>query len=355
MLDRNLDTPLYLQLASHIRDEIAGERLRPGDKLPSESELVERYGVGRVTVREALALLVNEGLLRKEQGRGAFVQAAQAGRLLRIDVLLNLSDRAFTPYYLESIEGVLRRSGASCVVHNTAGRDETAAERLQEIAQTGSSGVILRPGLREGAPEMALLAALRGLWERNLPVMLLDRALDGADCSFAAFDEKEAGRLAARHFAECGHQYLAMLGDDSRHDAFLRALGFEDYLLQHNYVAPVIEREEPNLGAQLQRMLRENPEITGLFCYSDEVAVRAVEALQARGLAVPSRISVVGCDDIALSSAVRPRLTTIVHPKAALAAQAAEALLKIVHNPALAPYHQVFSPSLIIRDSCSEI
>ena len=109
------------------------------------------------------------------------------------------------------------------------------------------------------------------------------------------------------------------------------------------------------LGNELQRILRENPEITGLFCYSDAVAARTVEALRARGLSVPARISVVGCDDAALASAVQPKLTTIVHPKAALGAQAAEALLKILHNPALAPYHQVFAPSLVIRDSCSEI
>ena len=182
-----------------------------------------------------------------------------------------------------------------------------------------------------------------------------DRALDDVDASFAVFDDKAAGSLAAQHFAECGHLYLAMIGDDARHDAFLRALGFEDYLLQHNYVAPVIENEAADLGAQLQRILRENPEITGLFCYSDAVAARAVEALRARGLSVPARISVVGCDDAALASAVQPKLTTIVHPKAALGAQAAEALLKILHNPALAPYHQVFAPSLVIRDSCSEI
>ena len=147
MLDRTLDTPLYLQLAALLREDIAAGRLRPGDKLPSESELVERYGVGRVTVREALALLVNEGLLRKLQGRGTFVRAAHAGQPLRIDVLLDLRERTFAPDYLESIEGVLRRYGATCVLHNTQGSDDTAASCIDEAAQAGASGVILRAGL----------------------------------------------------------------------------------------------------------------------------------------------------------------------------------------------------------------
>ena len=116
-----------------------------------------------------------------------------------------------------------------------------------------------------------------------------------------------------------------MIGDDARHDAFLRALGFEDYLLQHNYVAPVIENEAADLGAQLQRILRENPEITGLFCYSDAVAARAVEALRARGLSVPARISVVGGDAAARAAAVHPNRTTRGPPKAPQGAPGAEA------------------------------
>ena len=159
MLDRTLDTPLYLQLAALLREDIAAGRLRPGDKLPSESELVERYGVGRVTVREALALLVNEGLLRKLQGRGRCVRAAHAGQPLRIDVLLDLRERTFAPDYLESIEGVLRRYGATCVLHNTQGSDDTAASCIDEAAQAGASGVILRPGPAQDCPSPRLAAA----------------------------------------------------------------------------------------------------------------------------------------------------------------------------------------------------
>lgn len=355
MLDRNSDTPLYMQLAGLIRADIAQGALQPGDKLPSESEFVERYGIGRLTVREALALLVNEGLLTKMHGKGTFVRAAQPSQPLRVDVLLDLTDRFFVPFYLEGIERVLRKYGASCVVHNTAGSESTAAALLEEVAQAGASGVIFQPNPAHETPSPALLSAFSALSQRGIPLMFIDMAYEGVEASWAIFDEKQAGHLAAQHFAECGHQYLAMIGDDGRRDAFFRALGFEDYLIQHNYITPVIENEEKDVGAQLQRILRENPEITGVFCYNDVLASRAVKALNARGLTVPSRISIIGCDDILLASAITPRLTTIVHPKSSLSAQAAEALLKIIHNPALAPYHEVFPPTLVVRDSCSEV
>ncbi len=355
MLDRGSSTPLYMQLAELLRGRITSGALKPGDKLPSESELVERLEIGRLTVREALALLVNEGLLEKKHGKGTYVRAARPGRPLRIDVLLDLGDRFFTPFYLEGITRVLRKYGANCVLNNTRGSQTEIAERLMDAARAGAAGVLVQPPQEDQPLPEALRRAFAQLRGQRIPLMFLDNCYEGVEASCALFDEKQAGRLAAQHFAECGHQYLAMIGNDARRDAFFRALGFEDYFIQHGYVAPVVENEEEDLGAQLHRILRANPEITGLFCYNDGLAVRALEALRARGLRVPSRISVIGCDGIPLASAVTPHLTTVVHPKDALSAQAAETLLKIIHNPALAPCREFFPPSLSVGDSCSEI
>lgn len=72
-LDRTADTPLWQQLAKVLRDEIEAGRLLPDQALPSESELIDRYGVSRTVVREALAELVRAGLIYKVRARGSFV------------------------------------------------------------------------------------------------------------------------------------------------------------------------------------------------------------------------------------------------------------------------------------------
>lgn len=71
--------PLYAQLADAILDGITSGRLAPGDRVASEPELVRAYGVSRATAAKALAQLEQEGHVRREQGRGTFVEA---GRLL---------------------------------------------------------------------------------------------------------------------------------------------------------------------------------------------------------------------------------------------------------------------------------
>lgn len=65
--------PYYQQLYDHLYRNIVDGRWRPGDMLPSETELIERYHVSRVTVRQALALLVKDGLIYRRRGLGTFV------------------------------------------------------------------------------------------------------------------------------------------------------------------------------------------------------------------------------------------------------------------------------------------
>ena len=66
-------SPLWEQIADTLAKEIAAGRSRPGSQLPPEPELISRFGVGRHTVRQAMAELENRGLVRIEQGRGTFV------------------------------------------------------------------------------------------------------------------------------------------------------------------------------------------------------------------------------------------------------------------------------------------
>ena len=75
MINRTSGMPLYIQLADKIRQEIREGKINPGDKLMSESEMVKYYQIGRLTIREALSVLVNEGLLIKHHGKGTFCAA----------------------------------------------------------------------------------------------------------------------------------------------------------------------------------------------------------------------------------------------------------------------------------------
>src|SRR2546429_2371039 len=66
--------PAYQRIADELRAAIAGGSLRPGDKVPSERELAQRYGTAHMTIRQAVELLKEEGLVTTRRGVGSFVQ-----------------------------------------------------------------------------------------------------------------------------------------------------------------------------------------------------------------------------------------------------------------------------------------
>jgi len=72
--------PLYYQLENLLREKILSGTFAAGGRLPTESELIQQYGISRITVRQALTSLADEGLIERRQGRGTFVAERRTPR-----------------------------------------------------------------------------------------------------------------------------------------------------------------------------------------------------------------------------------------------------------------------------------
>jgi GntR family transcriptional regulator len=99
-IDRNSHEPAYAQLVRILRGQLAAGLFRPGDRLPSEAQLCERYAVSPMTVRRVVNILVDQGIVTAERGRGTFVKA------------LELSTATFN---LDSLRKLFRDRGQSFV------------------------------------------------------------------------------------------------------------------------------------------------------------------------------------------------------------------------------------------------
>src|SRR5947207_996715 len=84
-IDPASDRAVYKQIADHLRAAIAQGRLTGGDQLPSEAQMMTHYGVARMTARNALRLLQDQGLITAEHGRGVYVRARPPVRRLASD------------------------------------------------------------------------------------------------------------------------------------------------------------------------------------------------------------------------------------------------------------------------------
>ncbi|MEO1637501.1 MAG: GntR family transcriptional regulator, partial [Cyanobacteria bacterium J06631_9] len=69
----HMSVPLHVSISEKLRQQISSGDYSPGEKLPSEHQLMKTFGVSRITVRQAVANLVSQGLVRSHQGKGVFV------------------------------------------------------------------------------------------------------------------------------------------------------------------------------------------------------------------------------------------------------------------------------------------
>lgn len=98
-LNPNSKIPLYYQLYTLFQDKIRSSAWKPGDMIPPESELVDRFKISRVTVRKVMDMLVKEGFLVRERGRGSYVAhpKLEHGTTRIVSFTADMKQRGLTP------------------------------------------------------------------------------------------------------------------------------------------------------------------------------------------------------------------------------------------------------------------
>ncbi|MBB2742897.1 UNVERIFIED_ORG: GntR family transcriptional regulator [Microbispora rosea subsp. rosea] len=139
-LDPNSDRAVFRQIADHIREAIERGTLHEGDKVPSEAQLMQHYGVARMTIRNALQVLQSEGLTVAEHGRGVFVRSRPPVRRLA-------SDR-FARRHRE-------QGKAAFIAETEEAGGKPSVDSIEIREQPASPDVAERLGLADGASVVA--------------------------------------------------------------------------------------------------------------------------------------------------------------------------------------------------------
>ena len=339
MIDRDSDTPVYLQLADIIRNKIVSGEIKPGDMLESETVITKKYDVARLTVREALNILVNENLIEKHHGKGSFCK--NTANRKKIYVLLNISDFYFVPYYTQSISKMLQENNADFIACDTRNSNDEICTYLEQIADSTPAGVIVQACPTPVSDRERLINAFSALDEKNIPYIIIDYKYDFIDSSYIIPDEYNAGVKAAQYFKDCGHSNLAAICIENDNLSKLRLDGFCT-------VSPVKKTLylNGNLRQEIDNAIQDG--ITGLFCFNDFIAKEVVDILKDKKLRIPDDISIISVDDTVIANIYS--LTSVIHPKNKIGEEAAKAIL----NNNL-PIKKTFKTQIAIRNSVKKL
>jgi GntR family transcriptional regulator len=140
-IDPSSDRAVYKQIADHLRVAVVRGRLHAGDQIPSETQLMDHYGVTRTTIRNALRVLQDEGLVTAEHGRGVYVRDRPPVRRLASDRFAQRYRKDGKAAFTVEAE----QTGATPSVDMLKVREARPAEEVvQRLKLTGDDRVIER-------------------------------------------------------------------------------------------------------------------------------------------------------------------------------------------------------------------
>jgi GntR family transcriptional regulator of arabinose operon len=354
----------YQRIFNLLHSEIQSGRFGPGDRLPSEAELVERFGASRITVGRAMKDLQQRGLVDRRAGSGTYVKTkgAEAGAL---SFGLLIPDLGETEIFEPICQGMMASSLARThvlmwgSVHRTSGASaERAWELCHQYIDRKVSGVFFAP--LEFAPTKDAVngGIVAALGKAGIPVVLLDRPIgrypEPGTLDLVALDNRRAGYVIAEHLLRSGARRVAFVGrPNAAATVDARAAGYREALLASGAACEpgFIQRIEPGDATSVQGMMNSiRPD--GIVCGNDQTAARLMHSLMSLGYSVPDDCRLGGVDDLQYASLLPVPLTTIRQPTRQIGETALAAMLDRIAGLDLPPREILIHGSLIVRKSC---
>lgn len=336
------DSPRYQTIYEELLGEIESGVYKPGDRLPSEALLCERFQASRITVAKAFQTLQRDQLVIRRPGSGTYVNQTPHGPSMQFGLLI--PDLGTTEIFEPICQGMMRSPVAkshSLSWGHSAGHEssrEKAAELLcaQYIKQK-VAGVFFAPtefSLTRDAINQRIAGMLA---ESGIPVVLLDRCVeqypDRSGFDLVGIDNHRAGHLLTRHLLRMGSKRIVFAARrnsaptvDARIAGYFSALRLED-----NHFGQVISGDFEDPGYVRTMLDREQPD--GIVCANDITAARLMRTLISLGVDIPGRVKMVGVDDVSYAKFLPVPLTTLRQDCGEIGTVAMSTMLDRLHRP----------------------
>lgn len=352
----------YEQIVSWVNGEIESGSFERGDKLPSENELMERFGVSRQTVRRAMEELTEKGIVEGRRGSGTYVTVntrRYMGKELRIAVMLTVVDTYIFPSIIKEMESVFSREGCALQIAVTDNAVEKERAHLKEFIRTQSVDGVIAETVKSALPNPNL-ELYRELERIGIPVLFINSFYKELDIPHVSMDDRRAGYLAAKHLIECGHTRIGGIFKADDGQGHLRYAGYTDALMENDIrirgsqIIWIDSEELRTMDAESVKFLDRLTGCTACVCYNDETAYKLIGIYQKAGRRVPEELSVVGIDNSNLAGFCPVPLTSVSNPVAELGRTAAEKIIaRIAGKEEIKT--QEFAPEIVVRNSVQVI
>ena len=273
----------------------------------------------------------------------ALAKGLQGSRTQLLGVLVTDISNGFFADLAKQIEIAARKSGYSIILFNSDYSPQSEQEYLDVVRRYRVDGVLAVP-IRETSAEWKEYVK-----KLDVPIVAVTRRAKGLDSVYV--DHVQAGAMVAAHLLERGFRRFLFIGKD--YDG--KYAGFRRFLTQAGCGGEtdnVVYQDDSQLSQALEGWLRRASDRGAVFAGNDIYALRVLDALRRLDAAVPEEAGVIGFDDTSTGRYLRPALSSVSQPIAAMAGEAVSRLLWRIDHPRAEEILDLALPAeLVVRES----
>lgn len=340
-MDANPEQRVPVQSAAATRKDVA--------RLAGTSTAVVSYVVngGPRPVAAATRDRVLEAIARLDYRPNHIARALRSRRSSVIGLIVPDSSNSFFSALAHAIEALAYIEGYALLVGNTAGSQERESQYLQAFSSLQIDGLILVSCVSQD--ELAKI---------SVPLVVVDRAVQGVQAATILVDNEAGGHLGTRHLLEHGHGRVACLAGPSdltpssgRRRGWARAMSEAGFRPK---ASSVPRSPFTPLGGYIaaRQFLRSTIRPTALFASTDAQALGVLRAAAEADLFVPDDLAIVSFDGTQDAAYTVPGLTTVRQPIELIAERAIQRLLGRIEAPQSPPTSDLLPVALTTRGSC---
>jgi GntR family transcriptional regulator of arabinose operon len=375
--DINKFIPKYYNLKLQILQDIQNGKYPPGSKLPSNSELMQKYGIARGTIERAMIELSNEGFIYTLQGKGCFVSEQnnkqQNNRTANYQNTINNNRKIvfILPYiidgfYVSVLRGILKFTelkNYGLEIYNSEEKYVKETKLLRKCIEENVAGLIFISSFYEGK-----YTQLLQLQKRGIPVVLLDTHLKKYNFDYVGSNNIQGAKTATKYLLKMGHRNIAFIGFKKFYiTAYERLQGYiqalKEYGIKPNPELIITENKNGKITDegydQVKKLLSKRVPFTAIFAINDGLAIGTYKALEEEGIKVPDDVSIIGFDDSNLVRNFKVPLTVIQQDMFNLGYSATKLLFERIEQKNSKYNNEIkkiiLDTKLIIRDSVKKL
>jgi LacI family transcriptional regulator len=329
-----------------------------GVSIKTVSRVVNREPNVHATTRAKVEQAIAE--LRYQPNLSARNLASQRARLITLiyDDPSNYENPS-AGYVIRMQSGALltcRTAGYRLVIYPCNFRHKAIDVELKSMLEHARpQGVVL------AAPLSNMPKLVNAIVASGTPMVRLSPGTAGGKQYSVATNDREISAEMTRYLASLGHRRIAFIHGDPDHKAVAnRYLGYRDGLRQSGleFSERLTAQGDNSFGsgeAAGEQLIRRAEPPTAIFAANDDMAAGVLRAARLRGIDVPGRLSVAGCDDISLARQLCPTLTTILQPLSQMAERAS--LVLIAHGNDESPLQgsEIVPATIEVRESTGPV